>query len=258
MSSMPKTITGANILCYSEYSETKNIIDFGGITNKLCYDGFSRFASKSIETRLTNVSQLIPRLLNSHVFYFIAFTLLSGQTLIIKTEEFASTKSFAEKLTILCPFYKPSHMKITNSINVVDSQQYSIVITKDVVGDVKKVVSLLDLITGYYNGDGCPSSSFVNNVLIDKDKQNLSENTFMLHILTKLKEISSKFMFFMRKFVNYSQTPDELLNAVQSLGISKDDVPILKYWICCYYNKSNLKPILRANHSKSGLTMTPF
>ena len=45
------------------------------------------------------------------------------------------------------------------------------------------------------------------------------------------------------------------MSALKEAGFTKDDKPIIKYWLHCYFNHQKLRPILMNNMSRGGLTM---
>lgn len=247
MQGLPKTSAGSNILCYSDYQISPNVIDFGGISFKAEINKFTKFAADSFENKNEYSCKLLQKLSKSHILPFIAFSLLSGTTLVIIYDDLESTKQLAMTLSIFCPFFRPEYLKITNTIDVTNAKKYSIVLSKEIQGDVKNAVSMIDLVKGVYNGKGCPSNSFVNHILADIEKLDIWDSNFNIQALSKLKTISSQFMFKMRNYSKISHNLDEFLSIFQSIGISKEDTPILKYWVYSFYNKTKLKPIISGN-----------
>lgn len=255
--SLPTTPYLTNIVVESDFIESNLTIDFGGSSNFRGFGGFPVFAQRTLTIDETSSQYSLINFSKNNIFFFIGFTLLSGQTLIIRSNDLALGESFAKRLLFLVPFFRPEHFLVCDSISPEKSLKYSIVVTKSLTGDAKHVASVLDLQLDYYAGDGCPPSSIVWKVL--GKSTDVSEKAFILHMLIKLKECAANFVMKLSEMADIkSITPDSLLNDLKAYGFSKDDSPILKYWIAAYFNKDKLKPILRDNKSKSGLTMAPF
>lgn len=253
--SLPYNSFLANIDTESSFVESPITIDFGGSSNFRGFGGFPAFALRSMHLQACPYS--LVKFSKNNVFFFIGFTLLSGQTLIIRSNDISIAKPLAERLIFLVPFFRPEYYKICKTITPEESLKYSIVVTENICGDAKHLASVLDLQSDYYAGDGCPPSSIVWKVL--GKSTNVSETAFILHMLMKLKDCAACFVMKLAEVSGVKAlTPDSLLNDLRAFGFSKDDAPILKYWIASYFNKDKLKPILRGNRSKSGLTMAPF
>ena len=254
----------SNLQNLANYYETNYSIDFGMSSETY---GFSDYVTKMLVEEMkmsekdseTIAKVSIRKLVKTRVFFYIAFSLLSGQTLIIKTKDTQTGVALAKKLTVLCPFFKENELHICDSIEAVSCLKYSIVVCKDIIGEYRDIVSFLDIDTGYYSGDGCPPSSYVWKVL--GNCTDISESAFILNVLLRLKHSSA---YFVGKLAVVSTegnnaSCDRLLSILKEFGFSNADIPILKYWVHAYFNKNTVfKPILANNRSSTGLILAPF
>ena len=256
----------ANIQNLTQYYETNYSMDFGNTSGYTNINAFPEFTtdliieeSQILEKDSETISKVsIRRLLKSRIFYFVAFTLLSGQTLIIKSRDKKLGSFLAKKLSILCPFFREKDLHICTEIDAISSLKYSIVVCNKVIGEYKNIVSFLDIDVGFYSGDGCPQTSYVWRVL--GRCTDLSENAFILNVLLRLKSTSSEFIIKLSSIAEGKESsPDHLINSMKEIGFSVADIPIMKYWIHAYFNKNSLiKPILANNKSSTGLILAPY
>jgi hypothetical protein len=259
--SLPTTKLLANILSDINFYESDLSIDFGGTSDFINEEGFSFFtfdimnmefvADDSDVTKYSLIS-----FLRNNIFYFLAFSLLSGQTLVIRTENKEIGKVLAKRLTVLCPFFRQRDLVVCDEIEPTQALKYSIVVARKINGEFKNIINLLDIDVGYYTGDGCSPTSFVYGIL--GKCCCISESAFVLDLLCKLKAAATDFIITLSSSDAILKSPDSLLSSLKETGFTRDDFPLLKYWTHAYFNKDNLKPILMNNKSKAGLTMAPF
>ena len=264
ISNLPTSKYISNLQNLTDYYETNYAIDFGMSSEKI---GFSDYVTKLLIDELKmsekdseTISKIsIRRLVKTKVFFYIAFSLLSGQTLIIKTKDKQAGIALAKKLTILCPFFKENGLHICDSIDPISSLKYAIVVCQDIIGNYLDAINLIDIDIGIYSGDGCPPSSYVWKIL--GTCTDISESAFILNVFLRLKHSSA---YFVGKLAVVSaegndNSPDSLLSILKEFGFSHSDIPILKYWVYAYFNKdSSFKPILANNKSSLGHILAPF
>ena len=238
--SLPNSLLCSSLLSHSDLYETGPSFDFAGVDRQT---GFSQFSFNLFHQNTEDDRFCFRKLIDSKIFYHCAFVLLSGQTLVIKSDNVIGAKQLGSKFSLFVPFFKPYYYLITDSITVTNSLQYSIVVTKNLVGDNKKLVSILDLNDNTYIGEECHTSSFIfTNFGKFSD---VSERALMISIYSKLKALSSSSIIAMAEFAVTSTSSDRVMSALLKEGFSKHDEPIIRYWIHSYFNNQKSKPILK-------------
>lgn len=246
--SLPNTPILSSLLAGSNYVQPKPSIVFTD-----AFENYGDFVFKVLSHDYDNSQFKLIDLVPRKAFFYCAFTVLSGHTLVIKYSNPEKVVSLAERFSIISPFCKKNYIGFFKKAKPIDCIKYAICVVQDLENDQKNLVSLLDLSRMVYSGDGCPPHSFVSTL---GKCENISETSFVLNLYSTVNRYASNFI---TKLAEISEkgpiAKDKLMSALKDVGFNKDDKPIIKYWLHCYFNKQNLKPILNNNMSRGGLTM---
>ncbi|OHT14308.1 hypothetical protein TRFO_15332 [Tritrichomonas foetus] len=287
--SLPKTETKFAIISQIDIFEENPTIDFGGYNNKyselvlnimnsnydeeipsetqnnsILYDDSNSINSNGMNSKNKHgyyqyFNYSLKELVSRHVFNYCLFSILSGRTLVIRSNQTSKALSLVKKISILSPFFKPEFILQKDTVDPSECLKYAFVITKNILDSDKKNLSILDLISMVYSGDGCPQKSFVACELCREQVVNHieSEKVFLLHLYSTLNRISIRFLIKLSEYSKIGKilTKDKMLTSLKEFGFSPDDEPIFRYCIHCYFNKQHTRPILMNNISRGGLTL---
>lgn len=261
MDSLPTSITLTRIELQVDYVENNPGIDFGGY-----FGNYSKLALNILNNDYRNSLFKLTDLVSNKLFYYCAFSILSGQTLVIKSSTNTDeAMSLAQRFSIICPFFKENYIAKMETAEKSQCLKYSIVVVKNFINarnslntKDKNYVSFLDFDTNVYSGDGCPANSFVFSKL--GNGGDASESFFLLTLYSTIKTMANKLIL---KFAELStnnklKNKKEIEKELKSIGFCQEDEPIIKYWIFCYFNKKKQRPVLMGNQSSIGYTMFTF
>ncbi|OHT03285.1 hypothetical protein TRFO_29377 [Tritrichomonas foetus] len=254
---------GANLAAYGSYREDGPCFDFSHSRNQFSVFISGVFFSTNSVDDPESHNILVKSLVEKQVFSHVIFSLLSGQTLLILSKnKFSDSISLAERLQIFVPFFNPAYSIATNEIDENDCSRYSIAVSSAIIrndetnpntfSSIYNNVSILDFDKGVYTGCACPKGSFVEKKLGSGNDQ--SERIFLLIQYNILKHSANEFVTKLAEFTKESlklRTCEKMIGSLHEIGFSKDDEPILRYWVHCYFNKQKLRPILARSEAKS-------
>ncbi|KAH0785407.1 hypothetical protein GPJ56_010818 [Histomonas meleagridis] len=252
VSQLPVSPILATVETQVSYTEDLPSIDFGGYLN-----GYSQLVLEVLRDDFNLSKFKLTELVANKSFFYCAFTVLSGQTLVIRSQNTDDAMSLAKRFSVLSPFFKPNYIARIDNANALMCLKYSIVVVKNFEQKNKSMISLLDFDNSVYSGDGCPARSFVSSTL-GKGADG-SESLFMLILYSSIKNIANKFITKLAEIsVGKILSKDKILEEMKKVGFSAEDEPILKYWMHCYFNKQKWRPVLMSNSSSVGYTMITF
>ncbi|KAH0790462.1 hypothetical protein GPJ56_005623 [Histomonas meleagridis] len=249
---LPPSPILATIENQASYEEDFPMIDFGGYFG--CY---SNLVLEVLQDEYNLSKFKLTELVANKSFFYCAFTVLSGQTLVIRSQNTEEAMSLAKRFSMLSPFFKPHYVAQIDNANALMCLKYSIVVVKNFEQKNKNMISLLDFDNSVYSGDGCPARSFVSSTL-GKGADG-PESLFLLILYASIKRIANKFITKLAELsVGKRLQKDKILEEMKKIGFSMEDEPILKYWMHCYFNKQKWRPVLMKNSSSVGYTMITF
>lgn len=256
ISRLPVSSITATIKNQCSYIENSPALDIGGF-----FGNYSDFVSEVFSCDFNNSKFKLIDLVPNKSFFYCLFTVLSGQTLVIKSSQNTEeAMSLAKRFSMLSPFFKPQYLKKMDSAEAIQCVKYSIVVVKNFEPKGKNIISLLDFDNGVYSGDGCPAKTFVSTKL--GNAVGSSESMFIFSLYSVIKEIANKFIIklagLQSRVSKINLNENTLLNELKLAGFYPEDKPILKYWIYSYFNKQKYRPILFENRSSVGYTMITF
>ncbi|KAH0790865.1 hypothetical protein GPJ56_005286 [Histomonas meleagridis] len=216
---------------------------------KICFgaDNFPAFVAQmksfSDEEKLTsNDEAIFEAVFRSEVFYHCSFSILSGKTLCIISTKNKLASYICERFSICIPFYKDNYIRIMpGTIESIDCLRYSIVVAEKINQQKGINLNVLDLDNLIYSGEKCPINSFIRK--FDINDRTYSYNIFFKTLFLKLKTKSFAFMMKLAELGEQKNLQKDKIFSKSESGFTKDDEPILRYWILSYFNKSNLRPI---------------
>jgi len=251
---LPNTRLSSAIVSDSIIKESPPSISFGPSKDNFSISEMPSLVFNSLDQG--EEDYYLGNFLKNRLFFSCAYVLLSGQTLCIKSSSFECGLKLAKKFKFLCPFYREEHLSLFETITPRECLPYSIVITHRIEGETRSIINVLDLDTDLYTGDMCPPSSFVWQLGKCSD---VSESAFILHVYSKLKDLSTSFVLALSESsLEIRDSPDYLMNKLKDVGFSKEDTPILNYWIKTCTNQQKLKPVLFKNATKGIFNISPF
>ena len=252
VSALPVSPVIATIESQVNYEEDLPSIDFGGFLG-----GYSRLVADVLRDEFNHSKFKLTELVTNKSFFYCAFTVLSGQTLVIRSQNTEDAMSLAKRFSILSPFFKPHYIAQIDSANASMCLKYSIVVVKNFEQKSKSMISLLDFDNSVYSGDGCPARSFVLSTL--GRGADGCESLFVLILYSSIKKIANDFISKLAEMsAGRRLQKDKVLEEMKKIGFSVEDEPILKYWMHCYFNKQKWRPVLMKNSSSVGYTMITF
>lgn len=206
-----------------------------------------------------NTENLILSLFQTGIFYNCIYSILSGKTLIIKSEK-TCYESVAEQLQTFVPRFRSQLFKKIESISPINSIQFAIVFTQKVLEGDLQMISLLDLDNRIYKGQVCPPKSFVRNSFFFNEKMN--EESFFSNCHRILRKISNRLVLNLKPF----SSETDLLKKMNDAKVFKnfgakctlEDIPIFRYWYVIMMDKTSKKPILPKNKPLFSTVITIF
>lgn len=251
--SLPLTLVTASVASKSDYIENYPGIDFGGF-----FGHYSMFAVQALAHTCNTDKFKLCDLVAKNAFQYCAYSILSGHTLVIQSKDIGEATALARKFAIIVPFFQEEYIKVMDECTPRDCLRYAIVVTSNLreTKSNPNMVSWINFDNTTYQGDGCPVRSFVMTELGSGSKHN--ESAFLLNVYSCVKRVSNKFIAKLAE-LQAKMTP-KLLARVQDqlrdVGFGEDDVPIVRYWLHCYFNQQRCKPIM-LNDSHRRLAMLP-
>ena len=250
LSNLPTTLLCSSIASHADVVESDPRFTFAGVDK---FHGFSTLAFKLFSHNYEDDRYSIRSFVKTPpegVFKYCAFTLLSGQPLIIVSENTDVAVSLANKFSVLVPFFRDEYLVVLKEATTSFCLKYAIVVLQNLIRDEScEYVSVLNLDKNFYQGEMCPQNSFVMTKLTKL--VTVSERAFLISLYSELKRISTDFVMKLAMEANKTENnPDKLFKALKDVGLEKDDEPIFKYWLNCFFNKTRCKPILRFTGTK--------
>lgn len=238
---LPTSLLCSSLATHANVYESDPAFGFAGVNKEY---GFSTLAFSMFAKNYEDDRYSIRSFFANNVFHYCAFTILSGKTLVIQSEDTDVASALATKFGILVPFNTSREIRVLERATAADCLRYQIVVVQHLADDIGGSISLLDLDSNRYSGAGCPPQSLVFTRLAKV--VSLSERAFLLALYSELKKIASEFILRLAMVVDKApDTPDLLFDCLRGCGLSRDDEPIFRYWIACFFNHHALKPILK-------------
>lgn len=256
ISVLPTSLLCSSIAVRGDVVESDPQFSFAGVD---ATHGFSTLAFKlfshNYEDDRYSIRSFVKK--TPGIFHYCAYGLLSGQTLVIISENNDIALSLARKFSILVPFFTPDLLVTKDTATTTECLKYSIVVLRKLVDDnAPNCVNVIDLDKNVYKGESCPLTSFVLTKL--SKVVTVSERAFLIGLYSELKHISTDFVTALALVAKTEKTPESILNELKNFGLVKEDEPIFRYWISCFFNKEKCKPILRQSGNKLGICTLDF
>lgn len=244
---IPTTLLCSSIAVHADVNEYDPQMQFSGV-DKL--HGYSTLAFRLFSRNFTDDRYNLRGFVSNQIFYHCAYTLLSGHTLIICSDNTHIALSLAKKFCVLVPFFQESYLRVIDEANSSSCLQYSVVVSKTISNpkQFENFASVLDLDKNKYRGFGCPQTSFVISRL--GNLITASERAFLLSLYTELKKIATYFIIVIYTNASHiEKSPEKIFQGLKEKGISKDDEPIFNFWLMSFFNKHKMRPILKKTYN---------
>lgn len=256
VNSFPTSISEINIKLLANIKPIGISLNFGGLFNEEYSNYIGKLQALADESFQFKIRSFVTR----NVFYYCIYTFFSGQQLIIISHDQDNAINLAEKFSIFIPHFSKEQLLVAQKPSIKDISQYAIVVCEDLDyekdTDARWQVSILDLDKKVYQGDGCPKTSFITKKF--GKNFNEPESIFLMLQFGIIQKIESKFLLIMENHYPEEIKRTKNFSIFEKIGFSREDEPILNFWLECYCLPNDVRPHLADNHSKSGLTLIPL
>ena len=234
------------------YRESMPSLSFAGIGNLQDSLPYQKFASLllSNSSLIDNNRYSMVNLIKSRIIHHCAYTLMTGRSLVIESDNPSAICSFAKRFSLFIPFFDSTHFLCLNE--AVDSSTIPhryIIVSPCYSRDNQDKVSVLNYDKGFYEGVICPSTSFIYK---DFDFKSIKKETsLLLYIYQRIKELSSCIYIDLNKI-------GEPKFSISSMKLLPDDDIIINYWIGVALNQLYGKKEPQFVSNTSGIGIVTF
>jgi hypothetical protein len=168
------------------------------------------------------------------------FTLLSGRTLFLVSEDCAAARSLATRFAVMSPFGSPFSVGEADYDMTLRFVQYSIVVSRF---PNPRFGCVYNLDQGTFRGTPCPPDSILATKM--GRFSDGSENIAVICAANDVRRIYARFKVKLADVLPRPlHTEEDMLDSLKSVGFAPSDVPLLRYWMVCLASGGGPKPIL--------------
>ncbi|KAH0785328.1 hypothetical protein GPJ56_010739 [Histomonas meleagridis] len=195
----------------------------------------------------------------SGIFHHILYSILSGRTLVIESSFIKEAEALGNRFSLLVPFFKPEHFKVTESpISLESCLPYSVVITTKFNIDLEESdrVAYLNLNKHYYRGPICSQRSLVYKTLNINEVK--TEFGLVLVSLNALETFKEKIIGISNLVENVPTSLSKVSQYWDMPSSYEGDFKIFEFWVHSANNRNSGRTVLMNHKLRAGTGIVVF